>query len=195
MPNDAQRQLSRELVVPFRPDDVIIKDVRVGELIAQPGEQVGVIDREPSNRPDRRRDLRIARFRQHRRASRGIVICVGAKTNFSFGAHLLEKIRKEETTLVVVRVVLVLRERIEIDRAEPFVAQIPKAAEAGLTAKYEAVICVGKPFEPRTTVVPVIDRENRWPMPEQARPFRSNSVLREVAEAANVRTAKESWKP
>ena len=192
LPDDAQRQFARELVVPLRADNVVVENVRVRELIAQPGEQIGIVDRQPAKWLNGRHDLSIAGFREHGRTDRGIVIRVGAEADFPLRTQLLEEVGKEEAARVVVSIVFVRGKRVEVHRAQPLVPEVAEAAEVGLSTEHEAVIRVGEPFQARSAVVPVVDREQRRSMPQQVFALRTKTVLREVAEAANVRPPKES---
>jgi len=93
---------------------------------------------------------------------------------------------------MMVSIVAIIRKSAEIDWAKAFVAEIAEEAEKYLALKLKTVVGVGKPFETRALVVPVVDGKESWPMPDEMFAFRTKAVESELAEAADVGAAKET---
>ena len=92
----------------------------------------------------------------------------------------------------MVSIVAIIGKSAEVGGAKALVAEIAEEAEKYLALKLETVIGVGKPFQTRALVIPVVDGKESWPMPDEMLAFRTKAVESELAEAADVGAAKET---
>src|SRR5207245_2339288 len=192
LPDEAKGEFACELVVPFRADDVIIEDAGTLVEAAQAGEQVGVINGQFSRGAQREINLRVAGVCENRRTKRGVEVGVRSPANLAVQGDLLEKSGLKEETGMTVSVVAIIRKSAEVGGAKALVAEIAEEAEKGLALKLETVIGIGKPFETRALVVPVVDGEEARSMPDEVLAFGTKAVESELAESANVGAAKET---
>src|SRR5882762_1128719 len=81
--DEAKREFTSELVVPFRANDVIVEDAGTLVEAAKAGEQVGVVHGEFSRGAHGKIDLRIAGVCEDRRAKRGVEVGVRAPAKLS----------------------------------------------------------------------------------------------------------------
>src|SRR5215475_7600133 len=113
--NEAEREFTRELIVPLGTDDVVIKNTRPVREAAQARKQISVIDRQLADRAQGQINLSVARFRQkwspgHGKAG-GIKIRVPAPTNFTIRGYALRKTIEKEKTVMVVGVISIRGQR------------------------------------------------------------------------------------
>jgi hypothetical protein len=137
--NEAEREFPRELVIPLGTNDVIVKDARTIGHTAETRQEIGVVDGELARGPERQRDLGVARFRKKRRhrgrGKRGVEVGVSAPAHFSIRGNTLGKSVLKEKSVVMMRVVAIVRQRAEIDWAKQFVSHIAKNTEENLALK------------------------------------------------------------
>jgi len=81
--DEAKREFTSELVVPFRANDVIVEDAGTLVEAAKAGEQVGVVHGEFSRGAHGKIELRIAGVCEDRRAKRGVEVGVRAPAKLS----------------------------------------------------------------------------------------------------------------
>src|SRR5690349_878529 len=93
---------------------------------------------------------------------------------------------------MVVSIVAIIGKSAEVGGAKTLVAEIAEEAEKYLALKLETVIGVGKPFQTRALVVPVVDGEEARAMPNEMLAFGTKAVESKLAEPANVGAAKET---
>src|SRR5258708_1586203 len=195
--DEAKREFASELVVPLGTDNVVVEDAGTPVEAAEAREQVGVVNGEFSRRAHGEINLRVAGIGEEGAAQYGscggsVEVGVRAPAYLAVQGELLEETRLEEETGMTVGVIPVARKRAEVDWPKAFVAEIAEEAEKYLALKLKTVIGVGKPFETCALVIPIVDGEQAGAMPNQVLPFRTKTVESELAEAANVRAAKET---
>ncbi len=119
--NDAGRELGRELIVPFRANDVVVEGSTAVVKITQPEPKIGVVDAQVTGGNDAEIGGHAVSSRQERiDAGRRRVVDAATPAPVDIEDNLLGGRRAEEEELGIAEKILVLRQHREIARTEKF---------------------------------------------------------------------------